>query len=374
MVRLDTNSEEKKNYREIADLIVKKAKELGLKPLVIDAKAPDGKPRPNILIRLPGKKGKRIVLITHFDVVPAGEGWSFDPFKPFVKDGKVFGRGASDNKGAIASALKAFEDLIKETKEDERNDLILAITCDEEVGGEYGVKYIAKDIEKLKPDLIWIIDAASEYISLGASGVIALKVIVKGKQCHAGYPYKGDNALHKAARLIVELEKYGKKLEKKEKSPLKAYEHYDRVPGRLNVTVIKGGVKSNVIPEKVEFILDRRVPPGKDTEKAYKELIKFIKKKEKNVEFELMAKVSSYYTDEKIPIVKRFIKVVGKKYNLRICGELGGNDGYIFANKFPVICFGNIGEDNNIHGKDEFVRISDLEKLRDAIKRVALEL
>jgi len=89
--------------REAANLIVSAAEERGLRAEYVE----DSKGIPNVVVRHPRGKGKKVILLVHHDVVPAGDGWDFDPYKPVVKDGKLFGRGAADNKADIVAALDA---------------------------------------------------------------------------------------------------------------------------------------------------------------------------------------------------------------------------------------------------------------------------
>jgi succinyl-diaminopimelate desuccinylase len=89
--------------REAVKLIESAAKERGLLAEYLE----DSKGIPNVIVRHPNGKGKTVIFLVHHDVVPAGDGWDFDPYKPFIKDGKLFGRGAADNKADIVAALDA---------------------------------------------------------------------------------------------------------------------------------------------------------------------------------------------------------------------------------------------------------------------------
>ncbi|HIQ09964.1 MAG TPA: M20/M25/M40 family metallo-hydrolase, partial [Euryarchaeota archaeon] len=89
--------------REAARLIVSAAEEKGLNAEYVE----DSAGIPNAIIKHPNGRGRRVVFLVHHDVVPAGDGWDFDPYKPFVKDGKLFGRGSADDKSSIVAALGA---------------------------------------------------------------------------------------------------------------------------------------------------------------------------------------------------------------------------------------------------------------------------
>ena len=93
-----------------AQYLLKKIKELGFEDVKVyassDPQAAGGE-RPNIIVRFPGRSGRRLWIVAHTDVVPEGEGWSSDPYVLTEKDGWLIGRGISDNKGAVILSLYA---------------------------------------------------------------------------------------------------------------------------------------------------------------------------------------------------------------------------------------------------------------------------
>ncbi len=105
-------------------------------------------PRINVIgLKRFGEEGKRIHIHTHYDVVPPGSGWNRDPFRPVIEDGKLYGRGASDMKSAIAASIytvKIVEELAKELSLDLRGEVIISITPDEETGGLAGAGYLVE--------------------------------------------------------------------------------------------------------------------------------------------------------------------------------------------------------------------------------------
>ena len=107
--------------------------------------------RANIMARVPGKKkGGAVILLSHIDVVPADEdAWDFDPFGAEVRDGYIYGRGAIDMKTQALCQLFSFIRYAREGTEPER-DIIYLATCDEEVGGVFGVEYMLKKAPALK--------------------------------------------------------------------------------------------------------------------------------------------------------------------------------------------------------------------------------
>ena len=175
-----------------------------------DLDAPSGY-RPNILAYYRGKSSARTIwIMTHTDVVPPGELslWDGDPYHPWVKDGKIFGRGVEDNQQDLVASLfavKAFRDegLIP------NYDVGLAIVADEETGSEKGIGYVLQQSRAFRPqDLIVVPDAGNgdgTMIEIAEKSILWLKFTTCGKQTHGSTPEKGVNAHKAAAFLITEL-------------------------------------------------------------------------------------------------------------------------------------------------------------------------
>ena len=271
LVAINTESVPKKGYRECASLIVDEAERNSLDCIIVDGEkgAKDGLSRPNVIVTLDSGSDTNLLLESHFDVVPPGTGWKYPPFKLTVEEGKAYGRGTADNKAGIAAVMGALRLLSIEELD---INLILVAGVDEEIGGRYGVDYVMSDFG-LKGDAALIVDAGPEALFLGASGIIWGKMLVKGKQGHAGYPFKAKNAIDEAMKLIAEFENYRIQVEKKQSS-LRSPPGSPRdfVWGRYSVTILKAGEKENMIPGICEVRFDRRLLPEEPIEQAEKEL------------------------------------------------------------------------------------------------------
>jgi succinyl-diaminopimelate desuccinylase len=373
LVEINTESIPKKGYSECAAIIVEEAENNSLKAEIVDGEkgAKDGLSRPNVIVTFDSGSDTTLLLESHFDVVPPGTGWKYPPFKLTVEDGKAYGRGTSDNKAGIAAVMGALRQLSNEELD---INLKLVAGVDEEIGGRYGVDYVMSDWG-LKGDGALIVDAGPESLFLGASGIIWGKVTVKGKQGHAGYPFKAKNAIDDALKLIDELKKYGKRVEKKE-SKLHAPSGSPRnfVWGRYSITMISAGEKENVIPGVCEFHFDRRLLPEEPLEQAEKELMDYFQNSLETTgceaSLELVNRQQGYVTSKDLVFVQTVSENIKKTtgQNLQYAAELGGNDGSFFAkNGIPVVCYGTIRADTCYHGVDEFVYLQDLKDTRDLI-------
>jgi len=365
LVAIDTDSTQRKNYDKIADMLIGEAERIGLKA----EKIVDEKGIPHVMItfhRVP--EAKKVVFLTHYDVVPAGEGWEFDPFKPFIKDGKLFGRGAADDKSNIVAALAAFKEVLEEKLPVKVNP-VLIVAGGEETGEGEGF------FRKIDGDICVVLDSGCEGLSIGASGVARLNVKVLGKQAHSAYPFRGENAIYQASKIAAFIEKIAKETEKKVISRFYAPTYYEYVPRRISVTMINGGVAANIIPAECNLLVDVRTIPEEKAEKAAEELRKTIKDyAEKNgikVEVEAKAFIDGWYTTDK-KIIGKFREileeVLGRK--VKVVVELGGTDGVFMIDRMPVIQFGTMRDENNIHGKNEFVYLEDIEKVKKFVKTI----
>lgn len=367
LVSIDTTSIERRNYAEIADLLMNEAERLGLNV----EKVIDSKGIPHVLVSIPHapEKARRIVFLAHYDVVPPGEGWSFNPFEPFVEGDKLFGRGAADDKSGIAAAMAAFHEVMKERLELKVYPVLAAVGGEETGESEEFLK-------SLDGDLCVVLDVVGcETLSIGASGAVVFTVIVKGKQAHSAYPFKGKNAIYEANRIVGFLEEKGRKFEETVTSRFPASFYYDRLPRRMHVTMIQGGIAQNVIPGECALKVNVRTIPEESAEKVALEikdmLESFAKENGIALEVKLERVMDGWFTDKE-EVIERFKgileDIIGKP--VRVSVELGGTDGRHFIGRMPVIQYGAIREDTNFHGKNEFVYLEDLKTLKNFIKRV----
>jgi len=378
LVSIDTNAQTKVGYTSCAMLIEKEAKKLGFKTRVYDAvkETPDKKPRPSVVVDLDVGAKETILLVTHYDVVPPGTGWRYDPFKLTVKGGKAFGRGASDDKGSILAALGALHHLGTQSM----INLSLVASPDEEIGGEFGIGYLL-DHKHIDGDGAVILDASPDMVSVGASGVIWGRIVVKGKQGHAGYPHEAHNAIEASLPFLNDLREYSK-IREKVRSRILAPpgSPHKYIWGRFSLTVLKAGEKENIIPGLCEARFDLRVCPDEDYRTTRKNLEEYFERlvalHKIDATLELPKhRFSNYYTDAKHPLVKNFQKAasIAAKKRLKVCGELGGNDGHFFAKKgIPVVSFGTSRIECNFHGADEFVYLRDIKLVEKTLVNLAM--
>jgi len=193
-----------------AEFIEKLARDMGLDVERVDARderVPSGI-RPNVIVRYEGRSRRNIWIVSHMDVVPPGEGWSSDPFKPVIKDGRIYGRGTEDDGQAIISSLYAVKTLA-DLKIRSDYGLNLAIVSDEETGSKYGISHLISEGVFSEDDLILVPDAGNKdgtMIEVAEKGILWIRVTVRGKQAHASTPEKGLNAHRIGMRLATAID------------------------------------------------------------------------------------------------------------------------------------------------------------------------
>lgn len=199
-----------------------------------------------------GSGGPVVALNAHGDVVPPGEGWSYDPFGAEIHDGVMYGRGVAVSKSDFATYAFALKALIGSGAA-LNGTVELHLTYDEEAGGEIGPRWLLEQGIS-RPD--YAICASFAYSVVTAhNGCLHLEVQVEGKSAHAARPDTGHDALEAANGVLTALYASRPDLAKIR----------SQVPGivspSLVVGLIQGGINTNVVPDRVTFRLDRRMIP-----------------------------------------------------------------------------------------------------------------
>ena len=208
-------------------------------------------------------EGPVIALNAHGDVVPPGEGWTRDPYGAEVVDGWMYGRGVAVSKSDFATyvwALRALE----ASGAPLSGTVELHLTYDEEAGGEVGPGFLLSEGIS-KPDLV--LSAGFSYNVVTAhNGCLHLEVEVNGRSAHAAMPFTGVDALEAATAILSALYDWRKGLAAKTSD----------IAGigspQLTVGLIKGGINTNVVPDRVTLRLDRRMIPEENPAEAEAEL------------------------------------------------------------------------------------------------------
>lgn len=205
-----------------------------------------------------------LVLSGHMDVVPAGEGWTSDPFTLTDAGDSWVARGSADMKGFLALAANAFREADPARL---AAPLVLILTYDEEVG-----MLGARELVERWPGLAEreplpraaVIGEPTELSVVAAhKGHVKLRAVFRGRSAHSGYPHLGINAIEPAGRAIAALSELRRSLAAERPA---GAERFPEAPfAALNVGTVQGGTAVNVVPERCALEVGVRVLPGMDS-------------------------------------------------------------------------------------------------------------
>ena len=313
------------------------------------------KKRPNIVATLKGTWPRKraaaesILLTPHFDTVPFGQGWKFSPTGGTIHRGRIYGRGASDDKGNLASCMEVMRSLAEDGVRLQR-DVIMAATVDEETGSHCGVIPLL-DKKILKPKVALIMDSDGFDTIIAQKGLIHARIQIFGKKAHGAYNWRGVNSIEIAARVINKLKKH-KFVYKKHK--------YLRPP-TMNVGVIKGGDKVNMVCDFCEFALDTRFLPGMDHRKVFAQIRDIVRSEAKRFKIIVDDLQLPYEIDPDHPFVRSY---VDSARELKCTAHVKGSEGatvITFFKKHGIPAFATgYGAHGTAHTTDEFIHIDEL--------------
>ncbi|AKI96685.1 YgeY family selenium metabolism-linked hydrolase [Kosmotoga pacifica] len=286
LVRIRSYSTEE---RDVVQRIKQEMEKVGFDEVIIDGMG-------NVLGRV-GNGNKIIAMDAHIDTVEVGnpELWDVDPFEAVIKDGVIYGRGASDQKAGMASMVYG----VKVMKElDLVGDFTLYVTgtvMEEDCDGLCW-QYIIKE-EGIKPDYVVITEPTNLNIYRGHRGRIELQIKTTGMSCHASAPERGINAIYKMSRIIQEIEKLNERLKD------------DPFLGKGTIAVTQIFFKSpshNAVPDECVIQLDRRLTAGETREIVIEELKGAIKRAGEEAEIIELEYRRPSYTGLEYPTKKYF--------------------------------------------------------------------
>jgi acetylornithine deacetylase/succinyl-diaminopimelate desuccinylase-like protein len=295
LIRIDT-SNPPGNEKAAADYLANLFGRYGIPHRVVES-APG---RASFVARL-GRGTRRLLFLSHTDVVPAGSGWDFPPFGGEIRDGYVLGRGALDDKSLVAAEAYVFLRLAEEGRP-LNGTLIFVAAADEEAGGRYGLQYLAENLPEVleadfavnegAPEPVMVNGRPIYFLQVGEKGIAQSRLRTGGKAAHGSTPTLGENAVAKMAEIIGRLAGSAPPVEllpevrvlfeelarhlgvpaptERDPDPFlerfedRGFREYLRALTRMTVSpnVVHGGTRVNVVPDACELLVDVRLLPG----------------------------------------------------------------------------------------------------------------
>jgi succinyl-diaminopimelate desuccinylase len=372
LLSIDTSVPPGNNYERAIDLLEPLFRQTGCetqKVHIPPEQAGGETGRVNLLVhrRHPGRP--RLIFYTHVDVVPV-RGW--DAFHPRIEDGKIYGRGAVDMKGAVVSLLMAL-DRLKDRPFS--YDLSALISVDEETGHAGGeeLRYIRPYLEPVAGADFFNLDGP-DFVQIAYLGVYAAEITVHGQSVHQGSAYLGENAVEKAIQLCQPLLKLGEQVgARKSRVPSHPLYQVPFLQPNLTITMIHGGIKVNTVPDECVISLARRILPEENLETVENEILNSLRSVD-GVRWDIKPTLcvrpfpSTLDEPEADKLERTVRQVTGKtgRYGAMISVPL---DMVGLEWKAKIFGIGLIRPDRNPHGVDEFVSWQDVENLAVIIER-----
>jgi acetylornithine deacetylase/succinyl-diaminopimelate desuccinylase-like protein len=255
--------------------------------------------RRNVLARLApaGAVRQRILLAPHTDTVGA---FSPGQFAPRMRHGRIYGRGACDTKGSVASMLGALMALARSGARPAATEIVFAGLIDEE-NAQAGSRALAAS--GLKADLAIVGEPTRLRVVTAHKGSLWLRLETRGKAAHGACPDLGRNAVHEMARIVDLLETdYARQL-KRRRHPLLGC-------ATVNVGSIKGGSQPNIVPAACEATVDRRTLPGETRASVCGELQGMFRRHKLRARIgdEKSCACHPMETSAEVPLVRRFLQ------------------------------------------------------------------
>ena len=364
LISVPTEDPPGENYDQCVRVIADYLKALDAKVEILQGIPPQDRKsvsRPNVLAEIKGKQDSpHLHCNGHYDVVPASKDWSVDPYKPVVRDSKLYGRGSVDMKGAIAAMLVAAKAVCAE-KIPLDGTWSFSFVPDEEMDGEAGTKFLVEQ-KKVKADYC-IVGEPSGGKSLynGHLGCLWLEVKTIGKAAHASAPWAGVNAFEKMVHFVNAIERQIKpQLEQKRK-----------IGGPCGSIALGGKVETgdvpNSIPASCTMTIDRRLVPGEEVKRVFAGFSEILKKlEEEDPDFRAEAKILSSYEPCLTSVESALVKTVAdavrsiSRESPKVTLMMAGCDmRYFHQAGIDTIVYGP-GELSLAHQTDEHVAIADL--------------
>jgi acetylornithine deacetylase len=304
--------------------------------------------RPSVIAIARGSGGGRSLLLNaHLDTV--GIAGMDAPFEPRIDNGRLYGRGAYDMKGALAAILDAAA-----KAEGLRGDVIVTAVADEELASIGTVAVL----ERVLADAAIVVEPTELKLAVAHKGFVGFEIETHGVAAHGSRPHLGVDAIAKMGPVLVALKELDTRLQAGRRHALVG-------PGSIHASLIEGGQEFSSYPARCLLSGERRTLPGETTG---------------DVEAELLALAGD--ADVRLTVSRdpfeiapsdRFVRLVGgiAEEPTPVGVSFWADSGLIAGAGIPTVLYGPIGE--GAHAVVEWVDLDSVERVRDVVLAVAVE-
>ena len=326
----------------------------------------------------------------HQDTV-AVDGMSIDPFGGELREGRVYGRGACDNKGPMAAMIAALSRLDTAKPSASRPTIVIAFPVNKECGftGAQALCELWRPDRQLDahvksgtisaaemfprpPDVAIVAEPTDLNVVVAHQGMVRWRCHATGRAAHSSRPDEGINAIYAMSRVAEAVEAYQKQLAAGREHPLCG-------SPAVCVTTIEGGVGINTVPDRATISIDRRIGPGESPASAFADLVRYIAQHASvgvaRLDHDPPFMKSSGLSDANNgPLAERLVQLVraaGRVSEL-VGAPYGTDAAAIGASDVPTVVFGP-GSVRQAHTADEFMAVRELELGAELYHRIACD-
>lgn len=311
--------------------------------------------RANLVARLEGTvEDDPFVWSGHVDTVPLGQApWSVSAFDGEIRDGRLYGRGASDMKSGVAAIVAAGLRLASEGGL--KRGLTLLLSAGEEVGCVGARELVLKPERLGKASALLVAEPTSNRPAIGHKGAMYLHARTRGVTAHSAMPEKGDNAIYKAARAIAKVAEY----RFSERHPVLG-------APTINVGMVSGGMNVNSVPDAAAFTIDVRSVPGQTHDGVQTALAEYLGPE---VELERFVDMPAVASDPEGEFLRLVYRLTGES---QVFALPYFTDASVFQHFYscPVLILGP-GEAAMAHQTDEWCDVHRIEEGVGILLRLA---
>jgi succinyl-diaminopimelate desuccinylase len=351
LIRMPTLSSDPATNRAAMDWI-----ENQLSGLPLHIRRYDNQGSPSLVATTNNTKTPKLWLVAHTDVVSATP----EQFEPYVRDGRMHGRGAHDMKFAIASFLTFCQEMGSKLSD---YDLGLMFTADEEIGGHKGVKWLVDDLGYRGAAAIIPDSNGTWAMEMGAKGIMWWQLDSTGRSAHAGRAFDGINAIDQLTGFVAEVKTH---------FPSEPCGDPNHRHSTVNLATISASGATNQVPQKATATMDIRTSP----DLPQSQVVDWVKQAEQKFP---SVRATNLMTDEAYTVKANGANQLFEELTKKITGRTikhyinhGSSDARFFSrHSIPTINITPAG--GGFHVADEWMDLADLAVFHEVLKAFADE-